>query len=104
VLTPLNSINRVVLVKDNAFVYSETGQHFAVMLPFTALSMLLHQHCLSHNTVTVRQRQAVTYIAETTNWSDIAKKERKRLTQSPLRRNGANDCTQNGQSDPLSKG
>ena len=36
VLTPLNSINREVLVKDNAFVYFETGQHFAVLLPVAA--------------------------------------------------------------------
>jgi len=59
---------------------------------------------LAQNRDDAAQTQAVPCIAETTNWSDIAKKERKRLTQSPLRRNGATDCTQSGQSDPLSKG
>jgi len=35
VFTSLNSINRVVLVKDNAFVYFKTGRCFAVLLPVT---------------------------------------------------------------------
>jgi len=46
VFTPLNSINRAVLVKDNAFVYFETGWHFAVLLPVT------RSPCSSANTVT----------------------------------------------------
>jgi len=83
VLSPLNSINREVSVKDNAF-YFETGQHFAVLL--------LRQHChrsrwlLSHNTYrdVAAETQAVTYITETTNWSDIAKKREETVNTKSL--------------------
>ena len=108
VFTPLHRINRVVLEKDNAFdktaFCSTAASCSALHAPLPALSQKLLLSLAQWRDGAAETQAVTCCIAETTNWSDIAKKERKRLTQNPLRRNGANDCTQNGQSDPLSKG